>query len=955
MPVFALSVGIGAPAAPFDWHRVQGPLTTAEPSVAEFQGHHWVLGGEREGSPVDDIWSSANGESWTFHHNAHLPAPTSGAAEALFEGRLFLVPTEAESLGVWASEDGLRWEVVTPPGTLPDFDWVLATEHDGALWVLSSGAGEGATIEVRRSADGVEWELVTASAGFHTPKPSRLLSFDGELWLFAPHDHGGSPAMNSFALAWTSGDGLAWWESEVFLYEDDPDGREGSLHFTAEVHSGQLWAFSEQADGRLSIHSSGDGRHWALRTEVNWEAKARGLILRASDRELIALQASPELPNNVVHYRLEEVPASRYRHVYAAWIPSEFHLYDTGSFNGLLWYVGPEGFMTSRDSLHWTGHGGRHRFVPGLSAAVHNGGVFVTNREGTFFRILPQEDAGTYSVAQISTAATENRRTTLASHGGRLWRIGGWYDIEVPDHTVWPPWLPPPPTTRLHGTAGLLRHSSDGSTWVTANSSTALPANDPLAISFDGRLYALGGAYFEQDEVTPLHSIRALRDDANWEMVLENPPFAPAEYSRVLTDGKRVYLPVDRALWVSENMTDWDLLTDDYLPEGGEEGHLSFLRNRAWFLGRSGGVAGSWHTPPLAGEFVHNFSHDSSGWSLASRFDETEAGLSHDAAEGRVQVGLSRVDAPGYATLTGPDHEIVPHGEPGNRPDLVGILQGDSDAAGQHLLRMVVEEAVGQGPWVRLRANPGRHEMANTMDITNLGGGHALLGDDTPRRHSMILTVPPSSTTFQSHVDILGNPFSGAPGSFAMGGVRLSQWQPPHDGEFATVADYTFSGDAAGFTARTHATDLIAPVAAYHDERGLVVRGADVPRPEGIIFGWWGHESEIPIEGGALYRLTWTVGSDAPAGSEAEVPVFRLRLNETLFRYAPVLNVVSHGGTRIPTQGSPEQYVLWFEAPGDMEGGELIFSFDYLWVDEEVRRADREIWLESLRVDKHTP
>src|SRR5262249_41043100 len=112
---------------------------------AVFQGRIWVLGGGTYDTPnrplrqfFNDVWSSADGVSWT-QHVARAPWEARQYHEvAVFDGRLWVLEGYAMSnrTDVWHSADGVHWHEV------PQTPWkarhaASVFVHDGALWVVA--------------------------------------------------------------------------------------------------------------------------------------------------------------------------------------------------------------------------------------------------------------------------------------------------------------------------------------------------------------------------------------------------------------------------------------------------------------------------------------------------------------------------------------------------------------------------------------------------------------------------------------------------------------------------------------------------------------------------------------------------------------------------------------------------------------------------------------------------
>ena len=188
-------------------------------------------------------------------------------------------------------------------------------------------------------------------------------------------------------------------------------------------------------------------------------------------------------------------------------------------------------------------------------------------------------------------------------------------------------------------------------------------------------------------------------------------------------------------------------------------------------------------------------------------------------------------------------------------------------------------------------------------------------------------------------------------------------------GPLERTAFYFFEGrQSAGFTPRATPA-LNVPEEFRMTDRGLLIRGiapenASKWKDEGewvapTTFGYWGFESPVPIEGGELYRFEWKVETDGAenAARRAEVPTFRLRVNDTSLQTSYYINIDSRdASSRVPMDGQPETYVGYFEAPPEIDGEKWILSFDYLYSDQSdddptIGLILKEVWTHKVLTD----
>jgi hypothetical protein len=123
----------GLEQTPDAWSSADGVTWTQEalnvPDVAErhdlemavFDNRLWVIGGVRREAngtftPLNDVWSSPDGNTWTRETASATWSPRTEHAVAGFAGRLWLFGGEWQFTGgsnreVWQSADGIAWRL----------------------------------------------------------------------------------------------------------------------------------------------------------------------------------------------------------------------------------------------------------------------------------------------------------------------------------------------------------------------------------------------------------------------------------------------------------------------------------------------------------------------------------------------------------------------------------------------------------------------------------------------------------------------------------------------------------------------------------------------------------------------------------------------------------------------------------------------------------------------------
>ncbi|MCC5877788.1 MAG: hypothetical protein JJU11_16330 [Candidatus Sumerlaeia bacterium] len=979
-----LALGASAFATPFEWESVELPLGAAAPISTVYQDRLLILGGERAGEPSDVIWSSDDARHWNRHPSA-LPIPIRTGSAVEFGGVLLLFPTGDEDMPVLASTTGLDWETVTVNPPLNKADWRQATIHGDQIWLLSGGEGE--PVEARRSFDGENWEIVATEGLGSIDHGFSLESYDGRLILFHP-EFAGYPGLGPSVdrvITSESVDGLEWTSTvqELFIEYDSSSNDLRPYHRTFDlmttVWNGKLWMMER---GAVHVHpsladtmillSTSNVRDWARRRPTsdgnsNQTNRTMRALLHPFGEGLVAGSTHGSAANSLRKWTHDPDSGS----VLGQWETTfeDLRLADVQAASffhhaNRLWVAGTNGLLSTADNVVWT----RHANSPNLSNsrfALHGDDVYISLPNGATYRL--ETSGPQVNLSQVQGGLSN---TSIAAHDGWLYRLD---EENIESETVICGWnfvgsyIPIMGQLITTVSANRVLRSRNGFDWEVRPGNT-FSARGSVYTSFDGSLWGFGGTRMDQRVGSgncPLsgytnnqfrRQIRRMTESGSWVQVGDLPESVIRVINSIHIHGNTVYMIADdRKLFSSTNMVDWTLVSENYTGSiaQGQVSTIAVGPNQAWMIQYQPSNANS--TPRLLGtkslgnQAEFNFPGSSPQWNFRSHFDTVDAFAHGD--EGRLLLTVPRVDDEGHAFLEGPlIHPVSPDDtlRPGSGYP-VPVAQRQSD--GDLFLRMeVVGQAVEGQPWFRLRGNSQGYRRASEVKITTLGGDRPVLGNGMGT-YTAILNYQPGDDHLMPFIDLLTNKENSSVGTLGVESIRITEWTPSADENLELVREYTFPWETRGFTPR-EIDVLIPPVAMYHDGRGLVIRGADTPRADDVVFGFWGHESDVTIAGGAVYKFTWQVGSDTPADRPDEMPIVRLRVNETSFRVAPILTVVSRNHTRLPLDGNTEEYVLWFEAPEQLDGDQFIFSFDLLWTTNEVtRRLDREVWLESLRVE----
>jgi hypothetical protein len=134
------------------WEQIepQEPCWSARGMIgasAVFKGHIWILGGGTYDTPTtpsrkfhNDVWSSADGVTWTEHTKAAPWKPRQYHEVAAWDDRLWVLEGYNKDSGnrndVWHSTDGVQWHEVENTPWKPRHAASVFV-HDGALWMVA--------------------------------------------------------------------------------------------------------------------------------------------------------------------------------------------------------------------------------------------------------------------------------------------------------------------------------------------------------------------------------------------------------------------------------------------------------------------------------------------------------------------------------------------------------------------------------------------------------------------------------------------------------------------------------------------------------------------------------------------------------------------------------------------------------------------------------------------------
>lgn len=176
-----------------NWNQAANNLTfmhgRSRYGFGQFDGKLWVIGGERSNQSLNDIWFSSDGINWTeVNPTGDIFDPAKNLSLVEFDNKLWFIGPR----NIWNSQDGIAWTQIQPNngftagknvGTVADGLHQLAA-LDGRIWVvreLFNGASH--ANDIWASEDGVNWELVSSNPNFPGRLEFGLTSFQEKLFI----------------------------------------------------------------------------------------------------------------------------------------------------------------------------------------------------------------------------------------------------------------------------------------------------------------------------------------------------------------------------------------------------------------------------------------------------------------------------------------------------------------------------------------------------------------------------------------------------------------------------------------------------------------------------------------------------------------------------------------------------------------------------------------------------
>ncbi|MCB9932012.1 MAG: hypothetical protein H6841_01165 [Planctomycetes bacterium] len=572
-------------------------------------GRIWVLGGTDGVTPTNDVWSSADGVTWTLETPA---APWSARYEhsaVVFDNRLWVMggmdATAAFLNDVWSSTDGVNWVQETAAAAWSPRRGTAVVEYAGSLWLLGGSEpayGIWGLNDVWTSSDGVNWTQ-QANAPWPTRYNHSAVVFNGQIFVMA--GQGGFQFKND---VW-SFDGSSWISCTSQAW-----GYGGQRYGTAALaFNNKLWVCGGYAGYWLAngitmrdVWCSDDGISWTKQTSsAAWLPRclhqpvvfngSMWLLGGLTDSWLgsgwVATSSSRGYEANDAWYSSDGANWTQATADggFNSWSARKNHTTET--FNGRLWLMGgfSNGFATgdvwSTTGNSWTLETATAGWMAraGHTSAVFNSQLWVLGGAGgasspiLLNDVWSSADGVTWNQATSSAGWSWRSEHATVVFQGKLWVLGG-RDYVGGLNDVW--------------------SSPDGVNWV--QEAAAAPWRSRFghtATVMDNRIWLMGG----HDPATgaDLGDVWSSADGVNWTQECAAAPWAARAGHAVAAVNSRLWLigghqinssstnfpaaPLDD-VWSSADGINWAQEAD--LPFSPRSEHtLSTFNGEFWLMG----------------------------------------------------------------------------------------------------------------------------------------------------------------------------------------------------------------------------------------------------------------------------------------------------------------------------------------------------------------------------------
>ena len=190
---------VGAATAP-DWvleTKTAGWQARDSQGEYVFRDRLWIAGGwfSSYEAPPRDVWSSADGREWKLETARATWSPRAYHQAVVLKDRIYVfgggnyVPAYHAKNDVWSSADGVSWTRETESAPWHPRLWFSAAVYRGRIWVLGGWSNNPSQNwgDVWHSKDGRQWERLQSKVTWKERHEHSVFVFKDRLWVAGGH------------------------------------------------------------------------------------------------------------------------------------------------------------------------------------------------------------------------------------------------------------------------------------------------------------------------------------------------------------------------------------------------------------------------------------------------------------------------------------------------------------------------------------------------------------------------------------------------------------------------------------------------------------------------------------------------------------------------------------------------------------------------------------------------
>lgn len=230
--------------------ETNSPFKRNNAKLCGFKGAVWMIGGERFGEYLNDVWKTEDGAHWEQLLASAPFAPRIQHSLTVHRDTLWLAGGQSggdESAldDIWCSTDGVSWRQKSKHALPTKTRMGTFLGCNGYLYIYARPYSRFDYSQLWRSVDGANWAMVADSAPFYPRTSSAVCSFRNKLWIV-----GGTTDTATYSDIWSSSDGIAWNKLTDYCGTE----QRISTHLTS--FDDKLWFFGGYARGESNVNAS---------------------------------------------------------------------------------------------------------------------------------------------------------------------------------------------------------------------------------------------------------------------------------------------------------------------------------------------------------------------------------------------------------------------------------------------------------------------------------------------------------------------------------------------------------------------------------------------------------------------------------------------------------------------------------------------------------------------------